>query len=132
MGFVKTFRPQAQSPFPYLLVNVGSGVSVIKVEGPGTQFQRVSGSTIGGGTLWGLCTLLAECETFDEVRWLGGVLVGTCRWILMGECLPTSSVPCVLHSSPPAHPLFFFLLLACVSPRHVNEAHESLVMHMRA
>lgn len=34
--------------FPYLVVNIGSGVSILKVTGPGT-FERVSGSSLGGG-----------------------------------------------------------------------------------
>lgn len=38
--------------FPYLLVNIGSGVSILKVDSE-EEFQRVGGSTIGGGTLWG-------------------------------------------------------------------------------
>lgn len=38
--------------FPYLLCNIGSGVSIIKVESE-NDFQRVGGSTIGGSTLWG-------------------------------------------------------------------------------
>jgi len=46
------------SVFPYLLVNVGSGVSILKVCSP-TQFERVSGTQIGGGTYWGLCRLCA-------------------------------------------------------------------------
>ncbi|KAM3259236.1 hypothetical protein ACQJBY_050795 [Aegilops geniculata] len=45
--------------FPYLLVNVGSGVSIIKVDGHG-KFQRVSGTNVGGGTYWGL-------GSFDEL-----------------------------------------------------------------
>ncbi|KAF6257411.1 fumble-domain-containing protein [Scenedesmus sp. NREL 46B-D3] len=45
--------------FPYLLVNIGSGVSIIRVDGPGEgQHTRVSGSSVGGGTFWGLCRLL--------------------------------------------------------------------------
>ena len=39
---------------PYLVVNVGSGVSILKVTSP-TQFERISGSSVGGGTYWGLC-----------------------------------------------------------------------------
>jgi pantothenate kinase len=35
--------------FPYLLVNVGSGVSILRVNGT-DSFERVSGSHIGGGT----------------------------------------------------------------------------------
>ncbi|CAA2951734.1 pantothenate kinase 2 [Olea europaea subsp. europaea] len=52
--------------FPYLLVNIGSGVSMIKVDGDG-KFQRVSGTNVGGGTYWGLGKLLTKCESFDEL-----------------------------------------------------------------
>ncbi|KAH3758884.1 pantothenate kinase [Pelomyxa schiedti] len=53
--------------FPYLLVRVGSGVSVFKVSSP-TSFARVSGSGIGGGTFWGLCKLLTEAKHYEEAR----------------------------------------------------------------
>ncbi|PKA49311.1 Pantothenate kinase 2 [Apostasia shenzhenica] len=52
--------------FPYLLVNVGSGVSMIKVDGDG-KFQRVSGTNVGGGTYWGLGRLLTKCTSFDQL-----------------------------------------------------------------
>ncbi|KAK9066476.1 hypothetical protein SSX86_013798 [Deinandra increscens subsp. villosa] len=52
--------------YPYLLVNIGSGVSLIKVEGDG-KFQRVSGTNVGGGTYWGLGRLLTKCKSFDEL-----------------------------------------------------------------
>ncbi|XP_030493715.2 pantothenate kinase 2 [Cannabis sativa] len=52
--------------FPYLLVNIGSGVSMIKVDGDG-QFQRISGTNVGGGTYWGLGRLLTKCKSFDEL-----------------------------------------------------------------
>ena len=52
--------------FPYLLVNIGSGVSMLKVEGDG-KFERVSGSNLGGGTFWGLCRLMTRCKGFDEM-----------------------------------------------------------------
>lgn len=52
--------------FPYLLVNIGSGVSIIKVDGDG-KFQRVSGTNVGGGTYWGLGQLLTKCKSFDEL-----------------------------------------------------------------
>ena len=52
--------------YPYLLVNIGSGVSMLKVEGDG-QYERVSGSSLGGGTFWGLCRLLTKCRGFDEM-----------------------------------------------------------------
>ncbi|PAN13524.1 hypothetical protein GQ55_2G333900 [Panicum hallii var. hallii] len=52
--------------FPFLLVNVGSGVSIIKVDGHG-KFQRVSGTNVGGGTYWGLGRLMTKCKSFDEL-----------------------------------------------------------------
>ncbi|KAK4766632.1 hypothetical protein SAY87_008274 [Trapa incisa] len=47
--------------FPYLLVNIGSGVSMIKVDGDG-KFERASGTNVGGGTYWGLGRLLTKCK----------------------------------------------------------------------
>ena len=35
-------------------------------EGDG-KFDRVSGSSLGGGTFWGLCRLLTACRSFDEM-----------------------------------------------------------------
>jgi len=52
--------------YPYLLVNIGSGVSMVRVDGEG-QYQRVSGTNIGGGTFWGLCRLLTGKTSFDEI-----------------------------------------------------------------
>ncbi|MCJ1393862.1 hypothetical protein MMC18_006738 [Xylographa bjoerkii] len=52
--------------YPYLLVNIGSGVSMIKVSGP-KQYQRIGGTSLGGGTLWGLLSLLTGARTFDEM-----------------------------------------------------------------
>lgn len=50
--------------FPCLLVNIGSGVSIIKVDDYG-QFERISGTSLGGGTLWGLLSLLTGAKSFD-------------------------------------------------------------------
>lgn len=56
------------SIYPYLLVNIGSGVSMIKVTGPDEgNFERVGGSSLGGGTLWGLLSILTDCNSFDEM-----------------------------------------------------------------
>ncbi|KAH0607479.1 uncharacterized protein H6S33_002513 [Morchella sextelata] len=52
--------------YPYLLVNIGSGVSMIKVSGP-QQYTRIGGSSLGGGTLWGLLSLLTQAKSFDEM-----------------------------------------------------------------
>lgn len=53
------------NPYPFLVVNIGSGVSVLAVRSP-TDYKRVSGTSIGGGTFLGLCSLLTGCETFEE------------------------------------------------------------------
>lgn len=52
--------------YPYLLVNIGSGVSMIKVSGP-KEFQRVGGTHLGGGTFWGIMSLLTGAATFDDM-----------------------------------------------------------------
>ncbi|KRX98391.1 Pantothenate kinase 2, mitochondrial, partial [Trichinella pseudospiralis] len=50
---------------PYLVVNVGSGVSILAVA-EDHSFRRVSGTSLGGGTFHGLCCLLTGCETFEQ------------------------------------------------------------------
>ncbi|CAI9283855.1 unnamed protein product [Lactuca saligna] len=52
--------------YPYLLVNIGSSVSMMKVDGD-RKFQRVNGTNVGGGTYWGLGKLLTKCNSFDEL-----------------------------------------------------------------
>nr|CAI5834036.1 unnamed protein product [Callosobruchus analis] len=52
-------------PYPFLIVNIGSGVSVLAVYSA-TNYRRVSGTSIGGGTFLGLCCLLTGCNTFEE------------------------------------------------------------------
>ena len=43
--------------YPYLLVTIGSGVSVLMVESE-SKFERIGGTATGGGTFWGLGRLL--------------------------------------------------------------------------
>ncbi|XP_020310094.1 pantothenate kinase 1a isoform X5 [Oncorhynchus nerka] len=52
-------------PFPMLLVNIGSGVSILAVYSK-DDYKRVTGTSLGGGTFLGLCCLLTGCETFEE------------------------------------------------------------------
>lgn len=56
----------ADGLYPYVLVNIGSGVSLIKVDSP-CKYKRVSGTSLGGGTFWGLCKLLTGVKSFDEM-----------------------------------------------------------------
>ncbi|KAK3868853.1 hypothetical protein Pcinc_025779 [Petrolisthes cinctipes] len=53
------------NPYPFLVVNIGSGVSILAVDGP-DDYRRVSGTSLGGGTFLGLCCLLTGCNTFEE------------------------------------------------------------------
>ncbi|CAF1947037.1 unnamed protein product [Rotaria magnacalcarata] len=50
---------------PFLLVNIGSGISILHVESE-TSYRRISGTSIGGGTFLGLCCLLTGCSSYDE------------------------------------------------------------------
>ncbi|KAG8459452.1 hypothetical protein KFE25_012787 [Diacronema lutheri] len=51
--------------FPFILVNIGSGVSILRIRSE-DDFERVSGTAVGGGTFLGLCRLLGCGDTFDE------------------------------------------------------------------
>jgi len=61
----KVPRDELVQVYPYLIVTIGTGVSVVKCNGP-RKHERISGSTIGGGTYWGLCRLLTDVENFED------------------------------------------------------------------
>lgn len=43
-------------------------MSILKVDGPGPKdFSRISGTSLGGGTLWGLLSLLTDAPSFDGI-----------------------------------------------------------------
>ncbi|XP_009207802.1 pantothenate kinase 3 [Papio anubis] len=52
-------------PYPLLVVNIGSGVSILAVHSK-DNYKRVTGTSLGGGTFLGLCSLLTGCESFEE------------------------------------------------------------------
>lgn len=54
-----------ENPYPLLLVNIGSGVSILAVHSK-DNYRRVTGTSLGGGTFLGLCCLLTGCSTFEE------------------------------------------------------------------
>jgi len=62
----KIYAPCGENVFPYLLVHIGSGVSIIKVDGE-RSYERISGTSLGGGTFLGLCQLLTNCTDFDDL-----------------------------------------------------------------
>ncbi len=51
-------------PQRYLLVSLGTGTSILEVDGE--TFQRIGGTALGGGTLLGLARLLCRAESFAE------------------------------------------------------------------
>jgi type II pantothenate kinase len=51
--------------YPYIVVNIGSGVSILLVKSE-KKYKRISGTSIGGGTFLGLCCLLTGCSTYEE------------------------------------------------------------------
>ena len=63
---VKLDRPLNSSSYPYLVVIIGTGVSILRVDGP-RKHERISGSTIGGGTFLGLCRLLTDMLEYEDV-----------------------------------------------------------------
>ena len=64
-GCIKTPYDTSQKMYPFMLVNIGSGVSILSVKGP-EDYKRVYGTSLGGGTFLGLCCLLTDCSTFEE------------------------------------------------------------------
>eukprot|EP00050_Salpingoeca_kvevrii_P014558 m.37472 g.37472 ORF g.37472 m.37472 type:complete len:382 (-) comp5838_c0_seq2:325-1470(-) len=57
-------KPFKHTSSPYLLVNIGSGVSMLKVF-PNGRHERVGGTSLGGATFFGLCALLTGCQSFS-------------------------------------------------------------------
>lgn len=45
---------------------VGSGVSIVRVDGD-TEYKRIDGTSLGGGTFWGLCNMITGVDDFDEM-----------------------------------------------------------------
>jgi len=58
-------RSGAAVPEPYLLVSLGTGTSVLRVEPAG--ITRIGGTSLGGGTLMGLAAAVCDCNDFDRL-----------------------------------------------------------------
>jgi hypothetical protein len=87
MQFVQVPTPPTEI-YPYLLVNIGSGVSMIKVSGP-RRYERIGGTSLGGGTLWGLLSLLTGARTFDEMLRMADLGDNTAVDMLVGDIYGT-------------------------------------------
>ncbi|XP_026997779.1 pantothenate kinase 2, mitochondrial isoform X1 [Tachysurus fulvidraco] len=66
-----------ENPYPLLLVNIGSGVSILAVYSK-DNYKRVTGTSLGGGTFLGLCCLLTGCSTFEEALEMASRGESTC------------------------------------------------------
>ncbi|SPJ12599.1 pantothenate kinase, putative [Plasmodium sp. DRC-Itaito] len=55
------------SPFhPFIIANIGSGISILKSNGY-DSYQRIAGTAIGGGTLMGLAKIILDNISFEEL-----------------------------------------------------------------
>jgi len=61
------YQDDEQQNYPRILVSIGSGVSIIKVDSK-ESFERVAGTMIGGGTLIGLANLLLHTSDFSKIQ----------------------------------------------------------------
>ena len=61
----KVVIPMKEGVYPFLLVNIGSGVSFLRVTSENIC-ERVGGSPMGGGTFFGLARLLAGGLSFED------------------------------------------------------------------
>ena len=70
---IKNFNERIEVPsldleYPHISVNIGSGVSILKVSSPlPKDIQRVAGTIMGGGTLIGLSKLLIGIDDYNEI-----------------------------------------------------------------
>uniref|UniRef100_A0A0N5ALF5 pantothenate kinase n=1 Tax=Syphacia muris TaxID=451379 RepID=A0A0N5ALF5_9BILA len=62
---LEEFEKKEGLQYPYIVCNIGSGVSVLAVRDH-DDFVRVSGSSIGGGFFQGLCAIMCGSETFEN------------------------------------------------------------------
>jgi len=63
--------------FPYLMVNMGSGVSMLRIDGRDEasgkiRYTRLGGTACGGATFLGLVRLVADADSFEQALELVG------------------------------------------------------------
>lgn len=60
------YIPKEDLEYPHIAVNIGSGVSILKVSSL-SEVKRVSGTLMGGGTLIGLSKLLTGIDNYNDI-----------------------------------------------------------------
>jgi type II pantothenate kinase len=78
-------------PQRYLLVSLGTGTSILEIDG-GTV-QRLGGMALGGGTLLGLGRLLCQVESFAEIAGLASRGDRGRVDLLVGDVYPKGDIP---------------------------------------
>lgn len=59
--------PAPEPLFPFIVVNMGSGVSILRVDSAAEgDYVRIGGTACGGGTFLGLARALTSAETFED------------------------------------------------------------------
>eukprot|EP00756_Hemistasia_phaeocysticola_P001252 Hpha_TRINITY_DN10889_c0_g1::TRINITY_DN10889_c0_g1_i1::g.23051::m.23051/K09680/coaW; type II pantothenate kinase len=75
-----------------LLVNIGTGTSIVNIEGS-QGFERVGGSSLGGGTFMGLCRDMCGARTFSEALALAARGDSKHVDVLVGDIYGTAENP---------------------------------------
>lgn len=70
--------------YPCIMVNMGSGISILKINSP-TSFERISGSHMGGGSFFSLCSYLTGMNCWDEIMEASKVGMSEHVDILVGD-----------------------------------------------
>jgi type II pantothenate kinase len=78
-------------PARYLLVSLGTGTSVLAVDGEGGR--RIGGTALGGGTLLGLSELLLGVESFEKLAELAARGDRRPVDLLVGDIYPSGGIP---------------------------------------
>lgn len=59
--------PWPEPLFPFIVVNMGSGVSILRVDSAAEgDYVRIGGTACGGGTFLGMARALTSAETFED------------------------------------------------------------------
>ena len=76
--------------FPFILVSIGSGVSVIRVDSA-DSFTRVGGTACGGATFLGLARALTGESDFHKLMEVRAVAI---RILLLSQCCSSETLLC--------------------------------------
>lgn len=79
---------------PFLLVSLGTGTSVLLVDGDSTH--RVGGTALGGGTLLGLGSALCDCTDFEELCLLAEKGSRSTVDLMLSDVYPDADRPLLL------------------------------------